>query len=235
MDDLGRCGFQIIQHPGRFPFSVDAVLLAHFATVRRGDRVIDLGTGGGVIPLLLAARHPEAHITGLEIQPETAEMAARSVAHNRLEQRVQIDCGDYRLLGRTYGDGRFDLVTLNPPYWEASRGNLSPAAQRASARHELCGSLAEAVAAAEHGVRFGGRAALVFLAERLTDLLVTLRQHRLEPKRLRMVHTRPDRTAHLVLVEAVKGGGVGMKVEPPLVIYQEGQRYSAEMQAIYDA
>lgn len=234
LDDLGRGGLRIIQHPGRFPFGLDAVLLAHFAPVRRRDRVLDLGTGCGVIPLLLAARHPEAQITGLEIQAETAEMASRSVALNGLTERIRIDCGDYRQVGRIYGHGQFDLVTINPPYREPSRGHVSPAAARATARHELSSTLADGVAAAAQAVRFGGRVAIVFLPERLAELMQHHQAQRLEPKRLRLVHPRAGRPAKLLLLEAVKGGGPGLTVEPPLLLYAEGSRFTTETQAIYD-
>lgn len=235
LDDLGRGGLRIIQHPGRFPFAIDAVLLAWYATVRGRARVLDLGTGCGVVPLLLSARHPEASITGLEIQAETAEMAARSVALNGLTERVRIDCGDYRQVGRLYGHGAFDVVTMNPPYRETGRGRIAPEESRAMARHELSGSLADAVKAAAVAVKFGGRVAVVFLAERLADLVVQMRSQKLEPKRLQMIHSRHGRPANLLLLEAVKGGGPGLTAEPPLVIYEEGQRFTAEVQAIYDA
>jgi tRNA1Val (adenine37-N6)-methyltransferase len=235
VDDLGRGGLRIIQHPERFPFALDPVLLAHFVTVRKHGRVLDLGTGCGIIPLLLSALHPTAHITGLELQPDTADMAARSVLLNDLTERVQIDCGDYRRIGEIYGHGKFDVVTLNPPYREPGTGAISPTASRAGARHELAGSLEEAINAAAIAVKYGGRVAVVFLAERLTDLLVALRAAKLEPKRLRLIQPRAGRPANLLLLEAVKGGGAGLKVEPPLTVYAEGQTYTAEMQAIYNA
>ncbi len=233
LDDLGRGGLRIIQHPGRFPFAIDAVLLAHFATVRGRDRVLDLGTGCGVIPLLLSARHPHAIITGLEIQPETAEMAVRSVLLNGLTERIRMDCGDFRQVGERYGHGKFDVVTMNPPYREPGRGQISPAESRATARHELTGTLADAIQAAAIAVKFGGRVAVVFLAERLADLMSSMREQKLEPKRLRMVYPRDGKPANLLLLEAIKGGGPGLRVEPPLTVYAEGQRYTAEVQAIY--
>lgn len=233
LDDLGQCGLRIIQHPGRFPFGMDPVLLAHFVQVRRRDRVLDLGTGCGIIPLLLAGSHSELRITGLELQPETAEMASRSVQLNQLEHRIRIDCGDYRQIAQRYGHGQFDVVTMNPPYRETGRGAVSPAEFRAAARHELDGGLPEAVEAAAIAVKFGGRVAAVFLAERLADLLVQMRAQRLEPKRLRLIHPREGRPANLLLLEAVKGGGAGLRVEPPLVIYGEGQTYTPEVQQIY--
>lgn len=233
VDDLGRAGLRIIQHPGRFPFALDAVLLAHFVTVRRRQRVLDLGTGGGIIPLLLSALHEGLHITGLEIQPETADMAARSIALNRLESHVRIDCGDYKQVASLYGHGQFEVVTSNPPYRERGRGLVSPSDSRAAARHELQGSLSEVVQAAAIAVKFGGKVAVVFLAERLADLVATMREHQLEPKRLRMVHPREGRPANLLLMEAVKGGGVGLSIEPPLFVYREGQNFTDEMLRIY--
>lgn len=234
LDDLGRGGLRIIQHPERFPFAVDALLLTHWVRVCPDDRVIDLGTGGGIIPLLLSALYPSVALTGLEIQPATAEMAQRSVALNGLETRIRIDCGDWRTATERYGFESFDLVTMNPPYREVGRGGVSPTQARATARHELESSLEEAVAAAGRLVRYGGRLGVIFLAERLVDLLGALRASRLEPKRMRLVQPREGRPANLVLVEAVKGGRPGLACEAPLIVWAEGQRYTAEMQAIYD-
>ncbi len=235
VDDLGRAGLRIIQHPGRFPFAIDPVVLAHFVTVSSRARVLDLGTGSGVIPLLLAALHESATITGLELQAETADMAARSVKLNQLEHSIHIDCGDYRDVGSIYGHGVFDVVTMNPPFREVGTGAISPDEARATARHELAGSLDNALRAAATAVKFGGRVGLVFLAERMVDLVAGLRQYRLEPKRLRFVHPQAGRRANLLLLEAVKGGGTGLAIEPPLVVHTEGHTFSPEMQAIYSS
>lgn len=234
LDDLGRGGLRIIQHPERFPFAVDALLLAHWVRVRPTDRVIDLGTGGGIIPLLLAGLHLDIQLTGLEIQPETAEMAGRSVALNGLTHRIRIDCGDWRTATERYGFESFDLVTMNPPYRPVGTGGVSPAQGRATARHELASSLSEAVSSAGRLVFYGGRVGIIFLAERLVELLDALRASQLEPKRMRLVQQRAGRPAKLVMVEAVKGGHPGLTCEAPLVVWAEGQRYSAEMQAIYE-
>lgn len=233
LDDLGRSGLRIIQHPGRFPFAIDAVLLAHFVRVRRSDRIIDFGTGTGIIPLLLGALHPTVRVTGVEIQPESAEMAARSVALNELSHRISVDCGDHRDAPVRYGQGSFDVVTMNPPYREAFRGKVSPLVARAAARHETTGTLAEALQAASKVLRHRGILSVVFLAERLVDLAYQLRTYRLEPKRLRLIHSRLDKPANLVLVEAVKGGRSGLATLPPLAVYEAPGVYSPEMREIY--
>lgn len=234
LDELGRGGLRIIQHPGRSAFTMDPVLLAHFVKVYRQDRVLDLGTGSGILPLLLSARDPTISISGLEIQPELAEMADRSVRLNGLQERISIRCGDYRAVGALYGYGHFDLVTLNPPYREPGRGEVSPNAARALSRHELSGGLADALRAASQAVRFGGRVAVVFLAERLTDVMTCMRENKLEPKRMRLIHPREGRQANLLLLEAVRGGGVGLQIIPPLVVYADGQCWTPQMQAVYD-
>lgn len=233
IDDLGRHGLRIIQHPGRFPFSMDPVLLAHFATVRKDERVADLGTGAGVIPLLLAALHPTCHVTGIEIQPETAEMAQRSVRLNRMEDRITIRCADYRLEAKALGHGRFDVITINPPYRVRGHGKISEGEARATSRHETHGGLTETLEAAARLVRFGGRIAVVFLAERMTDLHSSMRAFHLEPKRLRCIHSSVERPAELILIEARKGGGPGLRIEPPLIVYRAEGQFSDEMNLTY--
>lgn len=233
IDDLGRNGLRIIQHPGRFPFSMDPILLAHFTTVRKGERVADFGTGTGVIPLLLTALHSACHVTGIEIQRETAEMAQRSVHLNRMEERITIRCADYRLEPRALGYGRFDVITINPPFRERGRGKISEGEARATSRHETHGGLTETLEAAARMVRFGGRVAVVFLAARMTDLHSSMRAFRLEPKRLRCVHSSVGRPAELILIEARKGGGPELRIDPPLFVYGAEGRFTDEMNLMY--
>ena len=235
LDDLGHTGLKLIQSRAWVPFAIDSVLLCRFVRLRRGDRLLDLGTGTGVIPLLLSALHPAAELHGLEMQPELADMAARSVAYNGLTGRVQIREGDWRRVAALYGDSAFSAVTLNPPYRRPGTGRLSPVPQRARARHALDGTLAEAVAAAGVSLKHGGRLFTVFLAERLGELLTGLAAQRLEPKRLRPVYPAPGRQARLVLVEAAKGGRPGLHLEPPLCIYREAGTYSDEVAAYFAA
>ena len=233
LDDLGRNGFRIIQHQARVPFATDSVLLAHFTRVYRRNRVIDLGTGSGIVPLLLAARHPETETVGVELQPDLVDMANRSVALNGVQERVKILQGDFRELASLVGREQFDVVTVNPPYFVPGTGQVSPNPARAIARHALVGTLEDAVAAAATVVRYGGRVNVVFLTERMVDLIQALRHHRLEPKRMWMVQPRAGRPPNLVLVEAVKGGGPGLRLLPNLIIYAAGQQFTAEFRAIY--
>jgi len=229
LDDLGRTGLKLIQSRTWVPFAIDSILLCHFARLHPRERLLDLGTGTGVIPLLLSALHPTAALHGLELQPELADMARRSVAFNGLAERVQIRDGDWRQVTAIYGARAFTAVTLNPPYRRPGTGRLSPVPQRARARHALDGTLADALVAAAACLRDRGRLFLVFPAERLAELLSELRGLRLEPKRLRPVYSAPGREARLVLVEAHKDGRPGLHLEPPLVIYAGDGTYSVEV------
>lgn len=232
LDDLLIDGLQIIQDNSAFSFSLDAVLLAHFATVRRGDRVVDLGTGTGIIPLLIQTRAELSSVIGVEIQPEVAERANRSVRHNRLEHRVNIVHGDLRQINRVLPGYRVDLVTCNPPYLPVGKGDASPNPAVALARHEVSCTLADVVNAASYLLGSGGRFALVHRPERLVELLALMSQRRLEPKRLRLVHPQVSQPPKMVLVEGIRDARPGLKVLQPLVISDAGG-YTAEIRAIY--
>lgn len=233
LDRLGRRDLVIIQSPDRFNFSIDSILLAHFVRVRRGQRVLDLGTGSGVIPLLLNALTGAAELHGLEIDPATADMAQRSVAANDLEGRVVIRQGDLREAPDLYGHGVFDVVTANPPYRVPGTGLISPSPSKSVARHELSCTLQDVVASAGACLRYRGKVAMVHLPERLADLMVLLRNRGLEPKRLRLVHPRYGRPANLVLIEALRGGRPGLVVENPLYVHADDGTYTPEILAIY--
>jgi tRNA1Val (adenine37-N6)-methyltransferase len=215
-----------------YRFSLDALLLAHFVTVKPRDRLIDLGAGNGTIALLLSHLHPAVLITGLEVQPAMAERAKRSVALNGLEKRVAIVAGDLRAIDSLFAQASFDIVVSNPPFREPNSGRVSPQREKQIARHEIKGGLQDFLAAAGYLLRPKGRLALIYSAERAVALLAALRGAGLEPKRLRWVHSFAGDEALLVLVEAVKGGRSGVKVAPPLVIYRAGKEYSPEVAAI---
>lgn len=233
VDDLHRDGYLLIQDPKRFCFGVDAVILCGFARVRKGETVLDLGTGTGVIPILLAAKTAGAHFTGLEIQTESAEMAQRSVLLNELEGRVAIRTGDIKEAAGLFGSGVFDVVTANPPYMNEGGGLVNPAEAKAIARHEILCTLEDVVAAAARTLRVGGRFYMIHRPHRLTDILVLLRQYRLEPKRIRFVQPYAEKAPTMVLVEAGKGSKPMVKIDPPLVIYREAGVYTEEIKEIY--
>ncbi|MDE6184571.1 MAG: tRNA1(Val) (adenine(37)-N6)-methyltransferase, partial [Lachnospiraceae bacterium] len=192
-DDLQRNNYKIIQDPDRFCFGMDAVLLSGFAKAKEGDKVLDLGTGTGIIPILMAAKTMAEHITGLEIQPDSADMAARSVRLNGLEDKIRIVTGDIKEAVSLFGAASFDVVTCNPPYMTEHHGLTNPEAPKAIARHELLCTLEDVISQSSRLLRPGGNFYLVHRPFRLADIILRLRQYRLEPKRLQMVHPFADK------------------------------------------
>jgi tRNA1Val (adenine37-N6)-methyltransferase len=233
LDDLRPAGLKVIQAKCGYRFSLDPVLLCAFARVEGGETVADLGTGSGVAPLLLAARTRAKKIVGVEIQPGLADRARRSVLLNCLQDRIDILEGDLRRLQGSLEPQTFEVVVANPPFRPPGTGRQAPVSERAAARHELAGGLTDFLRAASYLLKNGGRLYIVFLAERLAELLVGMRELRLEPKRLRCVHSRAGERGSLVLVEGRKGGRSGLAIEPPLYVY-DGEGYSAEILAIYE-
>ena len=233
VDDLHRNGYVIIQDPKRFCFGIDAVILSGFAEVKKGEKVMDLCTGTGIIPILLEAKTEGSHFTGLEIQEESVEMAKRSVRLNGLEDKVTIDFGDVKNTEALYRASSFDVVTVNPPYMNEGGGLKNGYSPKTIARHEVLCSLEDVVDAAARLLVPQGRLYMVHRPHRLTDIMVTLRNHRLEPKRLRFVHSYADREPVMVLVEAVSNGKPMVKVMPPLIIYKENGEYTGEIMKIY--
>ena len=232
LDDLQN-GYKILQAKDGFRFGADAVLLADYAVVRPSDRVLDLGCGNGILPILLAARSGSRAITGLEIQKESADLARRSVAYNGLEDRIDIVEGDIREAVSCFGPASFDVIVSNPPYMTAGHGKLNPDPQTAIARHEICCTLEDLTKAAAALLRVGGRLYLVHRPFRLAEILDVLREHRLEPKRMRLVYPFLHSGANLVLIEAVRGGKARLTVEPPLIMYESPGTYTPEVLAIY--
>lgn len=231
IDDLLTHEMGIIQSDEVFSFSLDAVLLARFCTVPSRGRILDLCTGNGVIPLLLATRS-KLPITGVEIQSRLADMARRSVQLNGLEHQIQIIEQDLRKYQYEVAPGSFDLVTVNPPYLPVSIGQPNKNEHVAIARFELMCTLDEVVTAASRLVKSGGKVAFVHRALRLAELLSALRMHQLEPKRLRMVHPREGAEANLVLVEAIRDAAPEMRILPPLYVY-DGDEYCQELMDVY--
>ena len=233
LDDLQRNGYQIIQKKDGFCFGMDAVLLSGFAAVKPGEKAIDLGTGTGIIPILLEAKYEGEHYTGLEIQDEVAEMAARSVALNHLEEKVSIVKGDIKEASRLFGAASFDVVTSNPPYMNDSHGLKNPDLPRAIARHEVLCTLDDVAREAAKLLGPGGRFYMVHRPHRLIEIITALTKYKLEPKRMKMVHPFVDKEANMVLIEAVRGGKSMIKVEAPIVVYREPGVYTQEIYDIY--
>ncbi|MDR3559892.1 MAG: methyltransferase [Negativicutes bacterium] len=232
LDDLLIGNLKIIQNEQEFCFSLDAVLLAHFATVRPGVTAVDLGAGTGVLGLLLLARGAGS-VTGVEINPALADMAGRSAGFNGLAERLHFICADIRQINTYFCGGREELVIANPPYRPVGGGLISPNGRVAVARHEVIGDLAAFIAAARFLVKYRGRFAMVHLPERLAEILKGMSEAGLEPKRLQLVYPRPGRKPKLVLVEGVRGGKPGLDVLPPLFVCGSDGGYSQEIQAYY--
>lgn len=233
IDDLLSPSFKIIQHDRYFCFAIDAVLLANFAVVRRNELVIDMGTGTGIIPLLLAKRRQPRRIIGIEIQNLLADMARRSVSLNGLAEQIEIREMDLKIAAEHLGYGIADVVTVNPPYYPADKGKTSAWESVAIARHEGCCSLEDVIRSASQLLKNRGRLYMVHLAERLNDIIVTARMFQLEPKILRMVHSYIQDRAKLVLVQMVKGARSSLSVQPPLIIYDRPGCYTSEVYKYY--
>lgn len=229
VDDLQRNGYGIIQRKGAFCFGMDAVLLSGFAAVRQGEQALDLGTGTGIIPILLEAKSEGRHFTGLEIQPEMADMARRSVAYNHLESKIEIVTGDIKEAGRLFDLASFDVVTSNPPYMNDAHGLKNPDLPKAIARHEILCTLEDVVRSAAILLKPGGRFYMVHRPHRLIEIISVMRQYRLEPKRMKFVHPFIDREANMVLIEGVRGGRPMVKLEAPIIVYKEPGVYTDEI------
>lgn len=233
VDDLQRNGLKIIQKTDGFCFGMDAVLLSGFANVKRGENVLDMGTGTGIIPLLLSAKTEGKHFTALEIQEKIAKMAARSVAMNHLEDKIEIVNGDIKEASRIFGAASFDVVTTNPPYMNDAHGLKNPTEVKAISRHEVLCTLEDVVREGAKVLKSGGRMYMVHRPHRLIEIITAMKQYKMEPKRMCMVHPFKDKEANMVLIEAVKGGGSWLKMEAPIIVYKEPGVYTDEIYDIY--
>lgn len=220
LDDLQLSGYYIIQDPERFCFGVDAVMLTDFAKVKPGEQVLDLGTGTGVIPILLSAKTKGKHFTGLEIQPESADMARRSVAYNHLEDKVEIVTGDIKEAANRFGTASFDVITTNPPYMLNEHGLQNESDAKTIARHEILCTLDDILRESAKLLKESrGRFYMIHKPFRLVEILTKMCQYKIEPKRIRFVHPYVHKEPTMVLIEGLKGGKSRVTVEPPLVMY----------------
>lgn len=229
IDDLQRNGYRIIQDPKRFCFGMDAVLLSGFVRVFPGETVLDLGTGTGILPILLEARTEGKHFTGLEIQEASADMARRSVALNHLEDKIDIVSGDICDASKRFGASSFSVITVNPPYMTSEHGLTNQTDAKAIARHEILCTLTDVLRESARILPHHGRFYMVHRPFRLAEILSEMRGAGIEPKRLRFVHPYIDREPSMVLIEGLCGGRSGMKTEAPLIVHDAGGGYSQEV------
>lgn len=233
VDDLERNGLRIIQDPGRFCFGMDAVLLSGFVRLSAGDKVLDMGTGTGIIPILLTAKTEAEHFTALEIQEESAGMAMRSVAMNGLSDKITVVKGDIKEASSIFPKASFDAVTCNPPYMIGEHGIANPDDAMKIARHEILCSFDDVAREAAAVLKPGGKLFLVHRPFRLAEIIVTLTKYKLEPKRMKLVYPYVDKEPNMVLIEAVRGGRSRLTVEKPLIVYKEKDVYTDEIYDIY--
>lgn len=234
--DTLKNGYKIIQDSERFQFGIDAVLLADFACrgLKAGESVIDLGTGTGIIPLLMAKGCEAAAFTGLEIQKDSADMAAQSVALNALEGRIKIINGDLKDAGKLFPRHSFNVVTCNPPYMIDAHGKGNELDALTIARHEVLCTLEDVVAAADSLLATHGRFFMIHRPFRLPEIFSSLEKHKMEMKRMRLIQPFADKEPNLVLIEARKNAKRRLTIEPPLVVRNDDGEYTAEIKEIYD-
>ena len=233
IDDLQN-GYYVIQDPDKFCFGMDAVLLSGFAKVKKGETALDLGTGTGIIPILLKTKTNGKHFTGLEIQKECADMAGRSVRYNHLEDDVEIVRGDIKEAADIFGAASFDVVTSNPPYMIGEHGLRNPYMAKAIARHEVLCTLDDIIRESARTLKAGGRFYMVHRPFRLTEIMQVLTKYKPEPKRMQLVYPYIDREPNMVLIEALKGGNSRITVERPLIVYEKPGVYTKEILEMYD-
>lgn len=219
LDDLQLNGLELIQDPNKFCFGVDAVFLSDFVRVKPGETVLDMGTGNGIIPVLLSAKTQGKKFTGLEIQPDTAEMARRSVRLNHLEERIEIVTGDIKEAAEIFKPAFFDVITTNPPYMLSQHGLRNPDDAKAIARHEVLCTLDDILRESMRLLQDKGRFYMVHRPFRLTEIMIKMNHYKIEPKRIQFIHPYIAKEPVLVLIEGVRGAKPRVTVEPPIIIY----------------
>lgn len=233
MDDLQTNGYYIIQDPSRFCFGIDAVLLSSFAKVKKHEKALDLGTGTGIIPILLEAKNEGTCYRALEIQEESADMAARSVRYNHLEDKIEIKTGDIKEAAKLYGAASFEVITTNPPYMIGDHGLKNTNEAKYIARHEALCTLDDIMRESAKLLKDKGRFYMVHRPFRLPEIIRTMSQYRIEPKRMRLVYPYVDKEPNMVLIEGLKNGKPRMQVEPPLIVYEKNGDYTEEVLRMY--
>ena len=233
IDDLQLNGLKLIQKKEGFKFGIDAVLLSHFANVKRNFRVMDLCSGTGIVPFLIYGKYCPKEIFGLEIQEDMFEMAERSANINNLEGKIHFINNDLKNINYLKSLGRFDVVTVNPPYKLNNSGILNPLDKLAIARHEILCNLEDVIVASRTLLKDNGRLFMVHRPERLADIFGFMRKYKIEPKRVKMVHPKAGKAPNIVLVEGQRDGGAYLKWDEPLYVYNEDGKYTSDIDKIY--
>lgn len=233
IDDLQLKGLSLIQKKHGFKFGVDAVLLSDFANVKSKHRVIDLCTGTGIIPFLLYGKYNPKEVMGLEIQSDMVEMAKRSVKFNSLENKISFVNLDLKDIDNIKKLGRFDVLTVNPPYKLNNSGIINPLDKLAIARHEIMCNLEDVIYASRILLKDNGRMFIVHRPERLADIFMLMRKYKIEPKRVKMIHPKANKAPNIVLVEGQRDGGAYLKWDEPLYVYNNDGKYTEDIDRIY--
>ncbi len=234
VDDLQCRGLKLIQNPEGFCFGIDAVLLSNFCEIKKGWRVIDLGTGTGIIPILLSGKTDAKEILGVEIQQEVADMAIRSVKLNKIEDRVKIIHKDLKKILECTQAYSFDAVTSNPPYMNVGAGLINPESKKAISRHEVKCTLEDIIAISFKLLKDRGHFYMIHRPHRLVDIIYLCRKYKLEPKKIRFIHPNKNKKPNIFLIECVKYGNAELKFMDPLYVYNEDGTYTEEIHKIYE-
>ncbi|MDP4179254.1 MAG: tRNA1(Val) (adenine(37)-N6)-methyltransferase, partial [Bacillota bacterium] len=233
LDDLQIGNIYVIQKKNAFRFGVDAVLLANYAKIKNDSVVVDLCSGTGIIPFVLAGKTKAKNITGLEIQEEMVEMSCRSVEYNNLQNKIQFIHGDLKDIDSLNKLPKADVVTVNPPYKLEKSGIISTDDKNAIARHEICCNLEDVIAASKYILKDNGKLFIVHRPERMIDIFCMMRKYKIEPKNIKLVYPNLKKPPNIVLIEGHKGGGAFLKWEAPLYVHNEDGTYTEEIKRIY--
>ncbi|EJO5346138.1 tRNA1(Val) (adenine(37)-N6)-methyltransferase [Clostridium botulinum] len=233
LDDLQLKGIHVIQKKEAFRFGIDAILLANFPKIKNGFKIVDLCTGTGIIPFILAGKTNASNIIGIEIQKEIVDMAKRSIKYNNLSKKIKFIEGDLKDIDLLKGIEKVDVVTVNPPYKTQGTGIINVNDRNAISRHEICCNLDDVVKAGKILLKDRGRFYMIHRPDRIVDIMNVMRKYHIEPKLIRTIHPSVDKSPSMVLIEGQKNGGKFLKWDNPLYIYDENNNYTDEVKKIY--